>query len=149
LNSVTSPKLQYSELISILNQFTLDEHEKFLSKFLTLFRQIDLDHDGVITDHEFVDLYTRMNLKISNLTSDKAAQDQNFRQHLDQETNNFLDILDPYQSDKITFSDVVKLFSSQIVDDKKRNNYLAEQKNFDLEPIPENEGQEGNMLDKT
>lgn len=146
---MTSPKLQYSELISILNQFTLDEHEKFLSKFLTLFRQIDLDHDGVITDHEFVDLYTRMNLKISNLTSDKAAQDQNFRQHLDQETNNFLDILDPYQSDKITFSDVVKLFSSQIVDDKKRNNYLAEQKNFDLEPIPENEGQEGNMLDKT
>ena len=146
---MTSPKLQYSELISILNQFTLDEHEKFLSKFLTLFRQIDLDHDGVITDHEFVDLYTRMNLKISNLTSDKAAQDQNFRQHLDQETNNFLDILDPYQSGKITFSDVVKLFSSQIVDDKKRNNYLAEQKNFDLEPIPENEGQEGNMLDKT
>ena len=137
---MTSPKLQYSELISILNQFTLDEHEKFLSKFLTLFRQIDLDHDGVITDHEFVDLYTRMNLKISNLTSDKAAQDQNFRQHLDQETNNFLDILDPYQSDKITFSDVVKLFSSQIVDDKKRNNYLAEQKNFDLEPIPEHEG---------
>jgi hypothetical protein len=67
-----------------------------------------------------------MNLKISNITSDRAAQDANFKQNLDQETNNFLDILDPYQCDKMTFSDVVKLFSSQIVDDKKKNNYLSE-----------------------
>lgn len=91
-----------------------------------------------------------MNLKISNLTSDKAAQDQNFKQTLDQETSNFLDMLDPYQSDRITFSDVVKLFSSQVVDEKKRNNYLAEQRNFDLDPIPENDAsQEVNPLDKT
>lgn len=149
LNNVTNPKILFSELLSILNEFILDEHEKFLSKFLALFRQIDLDHDGVISNQEFVDLYTRMNLKISNITSDRAAQDQSFKQNLDQETNNFLDILDPYQCDKITFSDVVKLFSSQIVDDKKKNNYLSEQRNFDLDPIPENVSYEVNLLDKT
>ena len=47
---MTNPKLQFSELMSILNQFILDEHEKFLSKFLALFRQIDLDRDGIISN---------------------------------------------------------------------------------------------------
>jgi Ca2+-binding EF-hand superfamily protein len=47
---MTNPKIHFSELISILNEFILDEHEKFLSKFLALFRQIDLDHDGIISN---------------------------------------------------------------------------------------------------
>lgn len=85
----------FSELIAVLKEFLLEEHEKFLSKFLDLFRHIDQDHDGIISNQEFIDLYTKMNMKISNMNNSEA-QDMCYRQKLELETNNFLDILDPF-----------------------------------------------------
>ena len=80
--NVSAPKINYSELVSIINEFMLEEHEKFLGKFLNLFREIDSDQDGVISNEEFLDLYTRMNLKISNISTDQAALDEAFKQNL-------------------------------------------------------------------
>ena len=59
----------------------------------------------------------------------------NTKKKFEQETNKFLDILDPYQSDKITLSDVVILFSNQMVDEKKNNKTMLinnVQNNIDL-----------------
>lgn len=72
VNTVSNPKVYYSELIAVLKEFQLEEHEKFLSKFLDLFRQIDRDHNGMISNQEFVDLYTKMNMKISNYNMSEA-----------------------------------------------------------------------------
>lgn len=66
---------------------------------------IDLDNDGVITNEQFVDLYRQMNI-------DMTSSQEKF----DDEINNFLDILDPFQCDKIILSDIVQLFSSYKVD---------------------------------
>lgn len=145
VTSMANPKVYFSELIAVLKEFLLEEHEKFLSKFLDLFRQIDQDHNGMISNQEFVDLYTKMNIKISNINMNEA-HDMNYKQKLEQETNNFLDILDPYQSDKITLSDVVKLFSNQIVEDSKKSSLLNTAANIDL---PVESASMGNGLEKT
>lgn len=42
--------------------------------------------------------------------------DQAIKQKFNRETDYFLDILDPYQCDKIPLSDIIKLFSSHKVD---------------------------------
>lgn len=68
VNSVSNPKVLYSELSNILKEYQLEEHEKFLSKFLDLFRQIDLDKNGIISNQEFNTLYHNMSIKIQNVS---------------------------------------------------------------------------------
>ena len=66
---------------------------------------IDTDNDGVLSNEQFVDLYRQMNIDVSS-SHEKFTE----------EVNNFLDMLDPFQCDKIILSDVVQLFSSYKVD---------------------------------
>lgn len=88
-----------------------------------------------------------MNLKITNMNPDEADH-MNFKQKFDNETNNFLDILDPYQTDKIPLSDVVKLFSNQMVDDKKNKTMLLSNSvNYDL-PLENYSPSPVNVIDR-
>lgn len=119
--------------------FQLSEHEKFLSKFLQLFRSVDHENKGLISIDQFVELYKQMNIKgfevggdRDNLGDASAA--------LNKETIKFLDILDPYQCDRITLSDIVQLFSSYRVDlkdlkDAKQTPHQNLQKTPDIDRI--------------
>jgi len=55
-----SDKLMFSEFTKAVLDFQLREHEKFLYKFIVIFKQIDTDNNGVINEDEFVDLVKRM-----------------------------------------------------------------------------------------
>lgn len=48
-----------------------------------------------------------------NVKNNGKSDDLEMKQKFEQEVNGFLDLVDPYQCDKITLSDVIKLFSSQ------------------------------------
>jgi Ca2+-binding EF-hand superfamily protein len=60
-----------------------------------MFKQVDGDHNGVINEVEFRDLLVMMK------TIDK-----------DEEINYLLQLIDPYNTQQMTFSEVVHLFSS-------------------------------------
>ena len=57
-----SSKLQYSDFKKIILDFQLQEHERFLIKFTNLFKSVDNDQDGVISEVQFKDLLRMMNV---------------------------------------------------------------------------------------
>ena len=57
-----SDKLLFSEFQKTVMDFQLKEHEKFLFKFISVFRQVDADCNGILNEDEFIELVKRMGI---------------------------------------------------------------------------------------
>lgn len=79
--------------------FQLREHERFLSKFNAEFRQVDKDGDGVINEIEFKRLLERMGVLANT-----------------KDTEYLLHEGDPNNNQKMTFSSIVALLSSNLIE---------------------------------
>jgi Ca2+-binding EF-hand superfamily protein len=93
-------RIAYKDFIKVMNMkilldFQLKGHEKFLEKFLGFYRDLDTDKDGVIDENQFRELIATMAV---DMTEDDIVR--------------MLQIVDPFNHQKITFSDCVNLFSS-------------------------------------
>ena len=82
----------------MLLDFQLQGHERFLGKFVRLFRQFDADKNGILNEAEFVQLLRSI---------DPAKTDQ--------EVNALLDLIDPHDNQLINFSECVTFLSSELV----------------------------------
>jgi len=91
-------KIMYDDFLKILLDFQLKGHEKFLLKFMKLFRQFDKDKNGVIDEVEFRQLI--------------LATDPN---KTDEETQDLLQLVDPHNNQQISFSECVNFLSSDLV----------------------------------
>merc|ERR1711939_732201 len=91
-------KTAYSDFLKVLLDFQLKGHEKFLLKFMKLFRQFDKDKNGVINEEEFRQLI--------------IATDPNKN---DQEIQDLLNMVDPHNNQQISFSECVNFLSSDLV----------------------------------
>jgi hypothetical protein len=91
-------KIMYEDFLKILLDFQLKGHEKFLLKFMKLFRQFDKDKNGVIDEVEFRQLI--------------LATDPN---KTDDETQDLLNLVDPHNNQQISFSECVNFLSSDLV----------------------------------
>ncbi|CAD8085067.1 unnamed protein product [Paramecium sonneborni] len=88
-------KLEYCQFVSSILDFQLFTHEKYLQKFLKLFRQVDIEKKGYLSDVQFRQLMNSTNLNLS-----------------EDEINKFMCILDPFNTQQMTFSSIVSLLSS-------------------------------------
>lgn len=95
LASKDSKKLLFNEFLKTVLDFQLSEHEKFLFKFRQIFKIIDNDNNGVINEQEFTRLVQEMQVCDT-----------------DGEISYFLQIIDPYNNQQITFSEIVHLLSA-------------------------------------
>jgi hypothetical protein len=93
-----SGKMAYVDFLKVLLDFQLKGHEKFLLKFMKLFRQFDKDKNGVINEEEFRQLI--------------IATDPN---KTDQEIQDLLNLVDPHNNQQISFSECVNFLSSDLV----------------------------------
>jgi hypothetical protein len=91
-------KLAFTEFLKVLLDFQLKGHEKFLLKFMKLFRQFDKDKNGVINEEEFRQLI--------------IATDPNKN---DGEIQDLLNMVDPHNNQQISFSECVNFLSSDLV----------------------------------
>lgn len=91
-------KLTYAEFQKTILDFQLSEHEKFLYDFTQLFKQVDTDRNGIINEDEFRDLLSQMRVL-----------------HKDEELIVLLQIVDPYNNQKMTYSEIVHLLSSHMI----------------------------------
>ena len=91
-------RVLYKDFMKVLLDFQLQGHEKFLTHFTQLFRQFDLDSDGIINEEEFRELVQMMDL--------------GFSEH---DVIRLLQIIDPYDNQQITFSEAVTLFSTELI----------------------------------
>jgi len=96
--SKESGKIMYEDFLKILLDFQLKGHEKFLLKFMKLFRQFDKDKNGVINEEEFRQLI--------------IATDPN---KTDKEIQDLLNLVDPHNNQQISFSECVNFLSSDLV----------------------------------
>ena len=89
--------IQYDFLIDICLEYQIKLHIKYLKPFIKLFQSIDSNRDGVLNEEQFVELIKNMNI----------FGDEN----IEQMSEEFLNNIDPYGNKRITFSDIVELFS--------------------------------------
>jgi len=101
-----SDKLLFTEFMKTVLDFQLKEHEKFLYKFIVVFKQIDGDNNGVVNEDEFIELVKRMRIWEGN----------------EEEITKFLEVVDPYNNQEVTFSEIVHLFSAHMVGANDPNN---------------------------
>lgn len=101
-----SDKLLFNEFMKTVLDFQLKEHEKFLYKFIVVFKQIDGDNNGVVNEDEFIELVKRMRIWEGN----------------EEEITKFLEVVDPYNNQEVTFSEIVHLFSAHMVGANDPNN---------------------------
>ena len=96
LKSTETVRLAYSEFQLIVLEFQLKKHEEFLSGFLQLFKNVDCDADGVLNEDQFMELICKMKIGLT-----------------EEQTLAFLEHLDPFNQQRITFSDIIRLLSTQ------------------------------------
>lgn len=58
--SKDAEKLTYHDFQKIILDFQLQEHEKFLFRFTQIFKEVDIDNNGIINEDEFRDLMGKM-----------------------------------------------------------------------------------------
>ena len=100
-----SERLPYNDFQKVILDFQLQEHEKFLFKFTQLFKECDQDNNGMINEEEFKDLTQKMCVI-----------------QREEEVMYLLQMIDPYNNQRMTFSEVVHLLSSHMVPIDENNN---------------------------
>ena len=90
--------IAYSDFLRILLDFQLEGHERFLARFVRIFKQHDTDRNGVVNEHEF-----RLVLKAVDPSK------------TEDEINALLDLIDPHNNQLINFSECVTFLSSELV----------------------------------
>lgn len=91
-------RIAFSDFLKILLDFQLKGHEKFLAQFLSLFRRVDRDANGIVDEREFRELVASMGVN--------SSEYEIFR---------LLQSVDPYENQAVTFSECVSLFSIEQV----------------------------------
>lgn len=76
----------------------MQEHERFLSKFIALFKHVDADRDGIIDEMGFRELLDQMAIL-----------------NMDAEVELILAQIDPNNNQKMTFSQIVHTLSNSMV----------------------------------
>ena len=91
-------KILYSDFLNFLLEFQLQEHEKYLKNFVRVFKKIDNNGDGVLSEQEFKKLIGALNLGFDS-----------------PDCNRLLQIIDPFDNQQITFTELVALFASDLI----------------------------------
>jgi Ca2+-binding EF-hand superfamily protein len=91
-------RIPYNEFLRVLLNFQLKGHERFLSKFVKLFRQFDSDRNGILNELEFRHLLFTIN-------PHRTEEDIDY----------WLNYIDPYNNQQITFSECVTFLSADLV----------------------------------
>ena len=117
--------VQYDFLLDICLEYQIKLHIKYLKPFVKLFQSIDTNRDGILDEVQFVHLIKNMNI----------FEEQNIVQIVEE----FLNNLDPYGYKRVTFSEIVELFTkinfdqNQSILEKfcsdKNNNIIESKKN--------------------
>lgn len=90
-------QLPYADLIRILLDFQLEAHERFLSRFRSIFNRYDTDHNGIVNAHEFSAI-------LKSVDPSKT----------DEEVDAILALIDRFENQLITYSESVTFLSAEI-----------------------------------
>lgn len=99
-------KLSFPTFINIVVDFQLRSHQEYLSVCLKTFRAFDRDVDGVLNAAEFKEFFHAMRRIADEQDGVQAEVDEDSEEEL-QTLYSLLKMIDPLQTDRITFSSAV------------------------------------------
>jgi len=99
--SISNQQLLYKDFLKVILDYQLNEHIRFLTNFTLLFKTVDDDLDGVVSENEFRLLIRQMNIVST-----------------DEEVELLLHQVDPFNNQRMTYSEIVHLLSSHLVPGK-------------------------------
>jgi hypothetical protein len=97
---ITNKKIFYKDFIKIILDCQIKFRDKQLKNFLFLFRKVDLDKDGIINENEFIQLIKSFDIFNVN--------------DIEKICYKFLEEIDPFENNFVTFSDCINFFSSEL-----------------------------------
>ena len=92
--------INYKDFVKLVSEHQIKSRENYLKNFVKLFRKYDKDLDGIINEEEFINLIKEIPYCQNNI---------------EQFVFKFLSIIDPFNNQKITFSECVSLFSMETI----------------------------------
>ena len=92
--------IAFSDFLHCILDFQLKNHEKFLSRFLAAFRQVDTNLDGVIDPEQFHSLF--MDIRFDGMKFDHIPPEQ--QNEAEETFSTLLRIVDPHETNRIMFS---------------------------------------------
>lgn len=92
--------IAYEDFVKCILDFQLETHQKFLSRFVAAFRQVDINLDGVINPEEFHDLF--LDIRFDGIKASLLSMEQ--RDEAEDIFRTLLSIVDPQVHNRITFS---------------------------------------------
>lgn len=95
LQAKNESSISFQEFQKVVLDFQLATHEKYIRKFLVLFRKIDSDTNGILNEDEFKKMLGLMKVTSSEEDIERLLQG-----------------IDPYNNQKITFSECLTMLSS-------------------------------------
>ena len=110
LHQSNNAKVFFTDFLRTLQDFQMRQHESYLKGFTRLFRRVDTDSDGILNEEQFISLLDKELSPFLSLTRE--------------DLNYFLQVLDPFNSQKITFSECVQLFSAHLVPSEPNNDNI-------------------------
>lgn len=109
LNRISENRnISYKSFLKIILDFQIRSRVNYLKKFTLLFKSVDLDSNGIISENEFLTM-------LSNIS---------FQQKIELEpiTGKLLNILDPFNNKQINYSDCINVFSKEVINLNERGN---------------------------
>lgn len=92
-------KVAFQDLLYCICDFQMLQHEKYLYRFVSLFKSADLDKDGIINEDQFRYLIREMKIIPPTVATSEEK--------LEEEIDRLLMMLDPHKTQQITFSELV------------------------------------------
>ena len=104
--------VSYQKFIQLVIDYQIRIRSIYLKNFNNLFKKIDTDHDGIITDYEFAKL-----VEISNI--------YNTKEELEIKTQMMVKELDKYSNGTIIYNDIINLWSKEFIYDQINEEKLS------------------------
>ena len=104
-NNIQDNSISYQKFIQIVIDFQIRVRENYLKNFNELFKQVDLDRNGILSENEFIKLIELMNI----------YQNQD---DFENQIQNFINQLDPFQTKIFIYSDIINCLSKEIIEEQ-------------------------------
>ena len=100
--------IMYNDFIRIVLNSHIRFRDRQLKNFVQLFQSVDIDRDGILNEEEFSELIQKMGIFKEEEIESKILY--------------FLERIDPFDYQKITFSECVSFFAGEYILENNDNN---------------------------